>query len=124
MNAGSQLEQLTIQLHKMCRPFRAWNPVDDGTQGAALGCRVMPRWGVGEERGKPLNKERRYPIALTMRGPWGCGLARVMGSPWARRIGMQGERSRVILVRIAHTASPKAIRRSLGMVPRWGGEIE
>ncbi len=28
-----------------CRPFRAWNPVGDGTQGAALGYRLMPRWG-------------------------------------------------------------------------------
>ena len=30
---------------RMCRPFRAWNSMDDGTQGAALGCHVMPRWG-------------------------------------------------------------------------------
>jgi hypothetical protein len=72
--------------------------------------------GFRKERGKLLNKERRYPIALTMRGPLGSGLPRFMGIPWARRIGMQGERSRVILVRIAHTAWPKAIRRSLGMV--------
>ena len=30
-----------------CRPFRAWNAVGDGTQGAALGWYVMPRWGGG-----------------------------------------------------------------------------
>ena len=85
---------------RMGRPLRAWNPVGDGTQGVALGCRVMPRWGFGKERGKPLNKERRYPIALTMRGPWESGLAQFMGIPWARRIG---------------------VRRSLGKMPRWGG---
>lgn len=84
---------------RMCRPFRAWNSVDDGTQGAALSCHVMPRWGVGKERGKPFNKERRYPIALTMRGPWGSGLPQFMGIPWARRIG---------------------VHRSLGGMPRWG----
>ncbi len=32
--------------HTMCRPFRAWNSMDDGTQGVALGNRIMPRWGV------------------------------------------------------------------------------
>jgi hypothetical protein len=88
---------------RMCRPFRAWNPVGDGTQGAALGCRMVPRWGVGEERGKPLNKERRYPIALTMRGPWGSGLPRFMGFPWA---------------------SADGFRRSLGRMPCWCERIE
>ncbi len=36
-----------------CRPFRAGNPVGDGTQGAALGYRVKPRWGgrMAEELG-------------------------------------------------------------------------
>ena len=29
----------------MGRPCRAWNPVGDGTQGVALGCRMMPHWG-------------------------------------------------------------------------------
>ena len=91
-----QLEQLAIQWRGMCRPFRAWKSVGDGTQGVALGCCLMPRWGFGEERRKPLNKERRYPIALTMCSPWGSGLPRVMGFPWTRRIG---------------------VRRSLGMVP-------
>ena len=57
---------------------------------------VVTKPGFRKERGEPLNKERRYPIALTMRGPWECGLARDMGFPWARRIG---------------------VRRSLGM--RW-----
>jgi hypothetical protein len=74
--------------HQMGRPFRAWKPVVDGTQGAALGCRMMPRWGVGKERGKPLNKERRYPIALTMRGPWGSGLPQFMGFPWTSADGL------------------------------------
>jgi type I restriction enzyme R subunit len=89
--------------HRMGLPFRAWNPVGDGTQGVALGCRMVPRWGVGKERGKPLNKERRYPIALTMRGPWGGGLPRLMGFPWA---------------------SADGFRRSLGRMPCWGGRIE
>jgi hypothetical protein len=88
--------RLAEAVRRMGRPFRAWDFLVDRTQGAALGCRMMPRWGVGMERGKPLNKERRYPLALTMRGPWGSGLARVTGFPWARRIG---------------------VRRSLGM--RW-----
>jgi hypothetical protein len=95
--------RLVEAVRRMGRPFRAWDFLVDGTQGAALGCRMMPRWGVGKERGKPLNKERRYPLALTMRGPWGSGLARVMGFPWARRIG---------------------VRRSLGRMPCWGGRIE
>jgi hypothetical protein len=60
--------RLVEAVRRMGRPFRAWDFLVDGTQGAALGCRMMPRWGVGKERGKPLNKERRYPIALTMRG--------------------------------------------------------
>jgi len=30
-----------------CRAFRAWNPVGDGIQGAALSYRMMPRWGAG-----------------------------------------------------------------------------
>ncbi len=33
--------------HQMGRPFRAWDSVGDGTQDAALGYRMMPRWGVG-----------------------------------------------------------------------------
>ena len=56
----------------------------------------VTKQGFRKELGEPLNKERRYPIALTMRGPWGSGLPRIMGFPWARRIG---------------------VRRSLGM--RW-----
>ena len=38
-----------------CRPFRAWDLVCDGTQGAALGYRMMPRWGgrmVGKSGGE------------------------------------------------------------------------
>lgn len=57
-------------------------------------------WRFGEERGKPLNKERRYPIALTMRGLWGSGLARFMSFPWT---------------------SADGFRRSLSEMPRWGG---
>ncbi len=41
-----------------------------------------------------LNKERRYPIAWTMSGPWRSGMSRFMGFPWA---------------------SADAFRRSLGM---------
>ena len=100
---GQVSQEVTKSERWMYHPFRAWNPVGDGTQGAALGCRMVPRWGVGEERGKPLNKERRYPIALTMRGPWGCVLPRIMGCPWT---------------------SADGFRRSLGRMPCWGGRIE
>ncbi len=44
-------EVVTKPEHAMCRPFRAWNPVGDETQGIALGCRVMPRWGVSNSQG-------------------------------------------------------------------------
>jgi hypothetical protein len=37
--------------HSMGRPFRAWNPVRDWTQGVALGCLVVPRWGVCNSQG-------------------------------------------------------------------------
>ena len=30
---------------RICRPFRALDSLVDGTQGIALGCRVMPGWG-------------------------------------------------------------------------------
>jgi hypothetical protein len=95
--------RLVEAVRRMGRPFRAWESVGDGTQGAALGCRMMPRWGVGKERGKPLNKERRYPIALTMMGPWGCGMPQFTGFPWA---------------------SADGFRRSLGRMPCRGGRIE
>jgi hypothetical protein len=41
--------------------------------------------------------------AQTMRGPWGSGLPRFMGIPWA---------------------SADGFRRSLGKMPCWGGRIE
>ena len=37
--------------HGMGRPFRARNPVGDGTQGVAVGCRMVPRWGVYNSQG-------------------------------------------------------------------------
>lgn len=46
-----QLEQLDIQWRGMCRPFRAWKPVGGGTQGDALSCRMLPRWGVCNSQG-------------------------------------------------------------------------
>jgi hypothetical protein len=61
---------------------------------------VVTKPGFRKEQGELLNKERRYPIALTMRGPWGSGLSRFMGFPWA---------------------SADAFRRSLGRMPCWGG---
>jgi hypothetical protein len=100
---SEEKRSLVEAVRRMGRPFRAWESVGDGTQGAALGCRMMPRWGVGKERGKPLNKERRYPIALTMMGPWGCGMPQFTGFPWA---------------------SADGFRRSLGRMPCWGGRIE
>jgi hypothetical protein len=38
--------RLAEAVRRMCRPFRAWNPVGDGTQCVALGYRMMPCWGV------------------------------------------------------------------------------
>ncbi len=37
--------------HPKGRPFRAWNRVGDGTQGVALGCRMLPRWSVCNSQG-------------------------------------------------------------------------
>lgn len=37
--------------HSLGRPFRARNPVGDGTQGVAVGCRMVPRWGVYNSQG-------------------------------------------------------------------------
>ncbi len=46
-----------------CRPFRAWNPVGDGTQSAALGWYVMPRWGGRGRRGEAcLGRHERATI--------------------------------------------------------------
>ena len=42
----SLAEEVTKSEHTMCRPLRAWNSMDDGTQGVALGDRMMPCWGV------------------------------------------------------------------------------
>jgi hypothetical protein len=44
---------------RMCRPFRAWNRLDDGTQGVALGCRMMPRWGGRNGQLRPSGARRR-----------------------------------------------------------------
>ena len=49
---------------------------------------------------KLVNARSAFRSAQTMRGPWGSGLPRLMGVPWAQQIG---------------------VRRSLRMVPRWGG---
>jgi hypothetical protein len=86
---SEEKRSLAEDVRRMCRPFRAWNPVCDGTQGVALGCRMMPRWGVGKEPGERLNKERRYPIALPMSGPLGSGLPRFMGFPWTSADGFR-----------------------------------
>jgi hypothetical protein len=37
---------VTKSEHTMCRPFRACDFLGDGTQGVALGYRMMPCWGV------------------------------------------------------------------------------
>ena len=49
MGAGIAKE-IKSAFRGLCRPFRAWNPVGDGTQGVALGCRMVPRWGAKMER--------------------------------------------------------------------------
>jgi hypothetical protein len=74
MITEDHLEQLAIQWHKtliptfshgekeeerrlvdavrwMFRPFRAWDFLGDVTQGVALSCRMMPRWGVCNSQG-------------------------------------------------------------------------
>jgi len=43
--------RIKAAFREWCRPFRAWNPVGDGTQGDALGYRLMPRWGGRGRRG-------------------------------------------------------------------------
>lgn len=45
--------------HPLDRPFRAWNPVGDGTQGVALGCLVVPRWGGRNGQLRPSGARRR-----------------------------------------------------------------
>ena len=105
MITEDQLEQLAIQWQETLPPALSRGEKEedgrlaevrrrDATPGRVL--HVVTKQGFRKELGEPMNKERRYPIALTMRGPWGSGLPRFMGIPWARRIG---------------------VRRSLGM--RW-----
>jgi hypothetical protein len=48
---SEEKRRLAAEVRRMCRPFRAWNPVGDGTQGVALGCGVVPRWGVCNSQG-------------------------------------------------------------------------
>ena len=48
--------RLVEVVRRMGRPFRTWNLLGDGTQGAALGCRVMPRWG-GRRRGPTIKSD-------------------------------------------------------------------
>ena len=43
--------RLAEAVRRMGRPFRAWDFLVDGTQGATLGCRMMPRWGVCNSQG-------------------------------------------------------------------------
>jgi hypothetical protein len=77
-----------------------------GDSGRKLGIptEIAPRYfqmlSISVEGAKWENKERRCPIALTMRDPWGRGLPRSKGVPWA---------------------SADGFRRSLRMMPRWGG---
>ena len=51
--------RLAESVRLMGRPFRAWNRVGDGTQGVALGCRVMPRWGERTGQMRPSGARRR-----------------------------------------------------------------
>ena len=53
------------RVRRMCRPFRAWNLLGDGTQGVALGCRIVPRWGGRKGPMRPSGARRRRP---TMKG--------------------------------------------------------
>jgi type I restriction enzyme R subunit len=59
--SGRVLDVLTKPKHRMGRPFRAWNLLGDGTQGLALGCRVMPRWGGRNEQMQRSGARRRRP---------------------------------------------------------------
>ncbi len=56
---GRVLHGVTKPVHRMGRPFRAWKPVDDGTQGDALGCRMVPRWGGRSAQLRPSGAGRR-----------------------------------------------------------------
>ena len=47
---GQVLHVVTRRERRLIRPFRAWNRAGDGTQGVALGCRMMPRGGGRIER--------------------------------------------------------------------------
>ncbi len=42
---GRVLHGMTKPEHRICRPFRAGNRVASKTQGGALGCGVVLRWG-------------------------------------------------------------------------------
>ena len=48
--------------HPLDRSFRAWNPVGDGTQGDALGCRMVPRWGGRPRPMRPSGARRRKSL--------------------------------------------------------------
>jgi hypothetical protein len=48
---SEEKRSLAEAVRRMGRHFRAWNPVGEGTQGAALGCRMMPRWGGYNSQG-------------------------------------------------------------------------
>ena len=83
---------------------------------------VVTKQGFRRERGEPLNKERRYPIALTMRGPWERVLPRIMGFPWTSADGLpwgHPEFASRDLPSLQMQAS--GFRRSLLEMPRWGG---
>ncbi len=58
---GRVVHGVTKAVRRMCRPFRAWNPVVDGTQGVALGCRMVPRWGRRTGPMRPSGARRRRP---------------------------------------------------------------
>jgi hypothetical protein len=56
---GRVLHGVTKPVHRMGRPFRAWESVCDGTQGVALGCRMVPRWGGRSAQLRPSGARRR-----------------------------------------------------------------
>jgi hypothetical protein len=56
---------------RMGRPFRAWDFLVDGTQGAALGCRMIPRWGVGKGTRRAIEQGEAISDRLDHEGPMG-----------------------------------------------------
>jgi hypothetical protein len=108
MITEDQLEQLAIQWFQ----DTGWNYVHgaviapEGVAAEREDFRAVVLKGrlaeaVGTRRGGLRSTQ-------TMSGPWGSGLARVMGSPWARRIGVSRSLIGIAPVGRKNRREPKA----------------